>query len=129
MFARSLPAPSRRSVSSWYRGHQGCTAVQMSAGDVVVRHRGALGQRGAVLPGSSKGTQPCCRRVVRSLAIAPAADIVHRVWPMIRERSIGEDPGYRVVFAVSGCVMNPVLVMPESPIRSTSAPDCAASGA
>jgi len=37
-------------------------------------------------PAPAKGIQPCCRRVVRSLAIAPAADMVHRFWPMIRER-------------------------------------------
>jgi hypothetical protein len=48
---------------------------------------------------------------------------------MIRERSICEYRRYPVVFAVSGCVTNPVLVMPESSIRSTSAPDGGASGA
>ena len=76
----------------------------------------------------SKGTQPCCRSVVRSLAIAPAADMVHRVWPMTRERSICEDAGYPVVMAPSGCVMNPVSVMPDRPIRRISAPDRDPSG-
>jgi hypothetical protein len=47
---------------------------------------------------------------------------------MMSERSIGRYPGYPVVFAVPGCVTNPVSVMPESSIRSTSAPDCGASG-
>src|SRR5712691_3173358 len=103
-----------------------------SRSDVGGRRGGAvprvLGQWVAVLPGPSKGTQPCCRRVVRSLAIAPAVDMVHRVWPMTRERSIGENPGYPVVLVVSGCVMNPVSVMPESSICSTSAPGCGPSG-
>src|SRR6266852_5129071 len=94
-------------------------------GGAVLR---ALGQWVAVLPGPAKGTQPRCRRVVRSLAIAPAVDMIHRVWPMIRERSIGEYPRYPVALAVSGCVMNPVSVIPESSIRSTSAPDSGASG-
>src|SRR5215467_13103313 len=89
----------------------------------------ALGQWVAVLPGPPKGTQACCRRVVRALALAPAVDMVHRVWPMISERSIGEYPGYPVLLTVSGCVTNPVSVMPESSIRSTSAPDRGASGA
>ena len=103
--------------------------MTMAAGDVVPR---AHGQGMAVLPGPAKGTQPCGRRVVRSLASAPAVDMVHRVWPMIRDRSIGEYPGYPGypgVFAVSGWVMNPVSVMPESSIRSTSAPDRGAPGA
>jgi hypothetical protein len=45
---------------------------------------------------------------------------------MMSERSIDEYPRYPVVLAVSGCVTNPILVMPESSIRSTSAPDCGA---
>src|SRR5690242_9309857 len=85
-------------------------------------------QRVAVPLGGGKGIHSCCRRVVRSLAIAPAVDMVHRVWPMIRERSTGGYPGYPVVLVVSGCLMNPVSVMPEWSIRSTSAPDRGASG-
>src|SRR6266852_1285236 len=95
---------------------------------MVVRCWGAFAQWVAVLPGPAKGTQPCCRRVVRSFAIAPAVDTVHRVWPMIRERSIGEYPRYPVALAVSGCVMNPVSVLPGLSIRSTRAPDSGASG-
>src|SRR5260370_34713335 len=98
-----------------------------SRSDVGGRRGGAvprvLGQRVAVLPGPAKGTQPCCRRVVRSLAIAPAVDMVHRVWPMIRERSIGEDPGYPVGVAVAGWGMNPVSAIAESPSRRSSDPD------
>src|SRR6516165_4745762 len=103
-----------------------------SRSGAIGRHGGAvlraLGQWVAVLPGPAKGTQPCCRRLVRSVAIAPAVDMVHRVWPMIRERSIGGYPGYPVALAVSGWVKNPVSVMPESSIRSTSAPDSGAFG-
>src|SRR5262249_52970631 len=52
-------------------GHQGCTAVQMPAGGVVVRRRGAFGQRVAVLPEPAKGTPPWCRGGGRAVARAP----------------------------------------------------------
>jgi PAS domain-containing protein len=87
----------RGRVLAWSAGAR--RLLGYAAGDVTGRPAAKLLASdlpaSAVLPGPSKGTQPCCRRVVRSLALAPAVDMVHRVWPMISERSIGEYPGTR----------------------------------
>lgn len=53
---------------------------------------GRLGQGMALPPGAVKAVHPCVRRVFRSVAIAPPVEMVHRVWPMTRERSIAGDP-------------------------------------
>ena len=79
-------------------------------------------------PGRAKGIHASCRRVVRSLAIAPALEMVHRVWPMISERSIGGNQAIPSACPVSGWLTNPVSVMPESAIRRTSAPERGPSG-
>ena len=59
--------------------------------------------------------------------------MVHKYLTIIREHSsTGGYPGYPVVLVVSGCVMNPVSVMPRvvefaAPARLTAASgDCAA---